>query len=369
MYVASIVTDAVGVWGRLLVTLEGLPDWQAVVLVVVASFVVARVIQVGGDAAVTRVTARIEGEVDDVVLGTLHPPLYLSVVVIGLYLATVQLSLGDGVVLPLQATTLTLLTVIWAVTLVRLGRRVSDAVTSAERVEAAVVPIFQNVWSALVLGVSLFLLLAYWRVDVTPLLASAGILGIVLGFAARDTIANLFGSVALYLDGTYQVGDYIVLEGGERGRVEDVSVRSTVIRTRDDVLVTVPNAALNAARVINESSPRRRRRIRIPVGVAYGTDFDLVEAELLAAAANEDLVLDQPRPRVRFRGFGDSALDVELLCWVNDPVLRGRATHQLNRAIYERFDDAGITIPFPQREVSLRDHTSAEPVGSPVRTD
>lgn len=357
------------IWGMLVDSLsrgvavvDGLPAWQAVAVVGVLSLILARIVQVGGDALVTRVTARIDGEIDDVVLQTIHPPLYVTIVVLGLYFAVTRLTLGDGIALPLRAGTLTILLALWAGTLVRLGRRVSDAITSAEQVQATVVPIFQNVWSAVVLGVSLFALLALWNVDVTPLLASAGIAGIVVGFAARDTIANLFGSVALYLDGTYEVGDFIVLESGERGRVEDVSVRSTVIRTRDDVLVTVPNSVLNAARVVNESAPRRRRRIRVPLGVAYGTDFDLAEREMLAAAAEEELVLEQPPPRVRFREFGDSALQLELLCWASDPVLRGRVRHRLNKAIYRRFADAGITIPFPQREISM----ATQPTESPA---
>ncbi|MDG5776127.1 mechanosensitive ion channel family protein [Haloarculaceae archaeon H-GB2-1] len=188
---------------------------------------------------------------------------------------------------------------------------------------------------------------------VTPLLASAGVLGIVVGLAARDTIANFFGSIALYFDGTYKVGDYIVLESGERGRVEDISIRSTVIRTRDDIFVTVPNSVLNTATIVNESTPRWDRRVCIEVGVAYGTDMDLVEETLLAIAADEDLVESHPNPRVRFRRFGDSSLEVELLCWIDAPVLRGRATHHLNRAVYDRFREVGIEIPFPQREVSV----------------
>jgi small-conductance mechanosensitive channel len=222
-------------------------------------------------------------------------------------------------------------------------------------VDQSVVPIFQNVWSFVVLSVAGFLLLTYWNIDVTPLLASAGILGIVIGLAARDTIANFFGSIALYFDGTYRVGDYIVLESGERGRVEDVSIRSTVIRTRDDILVTIPNSRLNSATVVNESAPDRERRIRIPVGVAYGSDLDHVEETLLGVAAAESLVLDRPTPRVRVRGFGDSAVDVELLCWIRDPVLRGRATHLLNKGVYAAFVETGIEIPFPQRDVHVVD--------------
>jgi small-conductance mechanosensitive channel len=335
-------------------TLAALPDWQALALIVVVSLGVARLIQVGGDVLIRRVTRRIDGEVDDIVLRGVHPAGYVTVVLVGAYLAREPIGLSGALDVGFTATVLSAITLVWTVTLLRVGRKASQAlVESADRVDQSVVPIFQNVWTLLVAGVGGFLLLTYWRIDVTPLLASAGVLGIIVGLAARDTIANFFGSIALYFDGTYKVGDYIVLETGERGRVEDISIRSTVVRTRDDVLVTIPNSRLNSATIVNESVPERERRIRIPVGVAYGSDLDRVEETLLSVAENESLVLEQPTPRVRVRGFGDSAVDLELLCWIRDPVLRGRASHLLNKGVYAAFDEAGVGIPYPQRDLHI----------------
>jgi small-conductance mechanosensitive channel len=335
--------------------LATLPRWQTFVVIVLASVLAARAVQVGGDALIRTLTARIEGEVDDVALRTVHPALYVSALLAGAYFARAPLALEASLDADFAAVVVSALILVWMATLVRLGRRVSKAITAAETAtaERSVVPVFQNVWSAAVIALSSFALLRIWDYDVTPLLASAGILGIILGFAARDTIANFFGSIALYFDGTYRVGDYIVTEDGDRGRVEDVSIRSTTIRTRDDVLVTLPNSSLNAARVINESGPKRERRIRIPVGVAYDSDLDHVEATLLDVAAAESLVLERPSPRVRFREFGDSAIDTELLVWVADPVLRGRATHLLVKAVHAALREADIAIPFPQREVRI----------------
>lgn len=115
----------------------------------------------------------------------------------------------------------------------------------------------------------------------------------------------------------------------------------------------MPNALLNSSKVVNESVPRTKRRIRVAVPVAYGTDYDHLESVLLGVAEEVSSVLDAPSPRVRFRSFGDSALELELLCWVPTPVLRGRVTHDLNVGIYEAFAAEGITVPFPQRDVRL----------------
>jgi small-conductance mechanosensitive channel len=340
-------------WGDLVASLQELPEWQALLVVVVGSVLVAVVIHVGGDVFIRRFTRRIDAEIDDIVLGRLHPPLYVSAILVGAYLARDALALDERLAFGVEAVVLSLLTVVWAYALTRIGREVSDELTADTQRDQSVVPIFQNVWSALVAGVSIYLLLVFWRIDVTPLLASAGIAGIVVGFAARDTIANFFGSIALYSDGTYKVGDYVVIESGERGRVEDISIRSTVIRTRDDVLVTVPNSVLNSAVIVNESAPQAKYRIRCPVGVAYGSDLDHVEEIMLRAAEETDVVLEDPHPRVRFRSFGDSALEVELLAWVRHPVQRGRGTHLLNSAVYRLFTEEGVEVPFPQRDVRL----------------
>ena len=333
--------------------LETLAAWQGFVVLILAGLVVGVFVRVVGDRFIKRVTARIDGEVDDIVLRGIHSATYVTLSIAGVYVGTQVYDIAPGVSVPLEAGTLSVIIVVWMVTLMRIGRRASTAAIDSRYVDRHVVPILQNIWSALIAGVAAFLLLVLWNIDVTPLLASAGVAGIIVGLAARDTLANFFGSLSLYLDGTYKVGDFVVLEGGERGRVEDISVRSTVIRTRDDILITIPNSKLSNAAIINESTPKTKRRIRVPIGVAYGTDIDIVEEKLLEVAAAEDLVLKRPKPRVRFREFGDSALEFELLCWVANPAQRARATHELNSGIYKRFQSDGIEIPFPQRDISV----------------
>jgi len=351
---AASYVDTVWEW------ILSLPRWQGFLLLVLTTVLLAKVVQVGGDVLIRRATRRIPTDVDDIIFETIHPPLYVTIVLVGSYLSVLGLGMAPDTTAQVESVVLSVLVVLWALTLTRVGRKVSTELTENSHIDTQVVPIFQNIWSVLVVAVSIYLLLDFWNIDPTPFLASAGIIGIVIGFAARDTIANFFGSIALYFDGTYTVGDYIVLESGERGRVEDISIRSTVIRTRDDMLVTVPNSVLNAARIINESTPDRERRVRIKIGVAYGSDADEVEETLRSVAETEALVIDRPKPRVRLRSFGDSALQYELLCWVNDPVLRGRATHELNTGVYKALREAGIEIPFPQRVVTMTDGEGSE---------
>jgi MscS family membrane protein len=193
----------------------------------------------------------------------------------------------------------------------------------------------------------------YLGISFTAVFASAGIAGIALALAARETLANFFGGISILMDRPFKTGDFILLESGERGMVVDVGMRSTRLLTRDDIQIAIPNSVITNTKIVNESAPQNRFRVRIKVGVAYGSDIDRVEQTLLAIAAENQLVSPSPDPRVRFRAFGDSALDFELLCWARRPLDKGRLVHELNQAIYKAFKAESIEIPFPQRDVHL----------------
>jgi small-conductance mechanosensitive channel len=227
--------------------------------------------------------------------------------------------------------------------------------------DARTLPLFDNLAKLLLIGGAAYGLLLAWDLNLAPWLASAGIVGIAVGFAAKDTLANVFGGLFIIVDAPYKIGDYINLDSGERGRVTGIGLRSTRLVTRDDVEITVPNAVIANAKIVNESGgPYEKSRVTLRVGVAYGTDVDRVHAVLLETARSVDEVLEDPAPRVRFTEMGDSALLFRVLCWIEQPELRGLALHRLNTAVYKALDREGIQIPFPQRDVHLH-HVTPEP--------
>jgi len=189
---------------------------------------------------------------------------------------------------------------------------------------------------------------------VHAVLASAGIAGFAVAMAAKDTLSNLFGGVAIFMDRPFRPGDYIVLDDNERGEVVQIGLRSTRILTRDNVMITIPNSIITNTRIVNQSSPMPMFRVRLKIGVAYGSDIRQVETILLEQVRSNPLAAQNPEPRVRFREFGDSSLNFELLCWARRPQDRGRLVHGLNTGIYDAFDEVGIEIPFPQRDVHLK---------------
>lgn len=205
---------------------------------------------------------------------------------------------------------------------------------------------------AAIIGIGLGILIV-WDINLTPLFASAGIAGIAVAMAAKDTLANFFGGLSLFMDKTFKEGDYIVLDSGERGEIVDIGMRSTRLKTRDDILITIPNSILANTKIINESAPIPLFRIRIPVGVAYGSKPDQVEQTLLDIALSSTDVIENPEPRVRFRALGNSSIDFELLCWVAEPSLKGLITHRLLKEIYNKLNTENISIPFPQMDVHV----------------
>jgi MscS family membrane protein len=208
--------------------------------------------------------------------------------------------------------------------------------------------------SVIIVGVLIMSLGARLGLPTYSLITGLGIGGLAVALAGREALSNIIGTIMIILDRPFKLGDYIVLGEGERGEVAEVGLRSTRIRTRDDILISIPNSVIANAKMINESAPVSMCRIRIRVEVAYGSDLTKVERILLTIAGQNESVLPEPTPRVRFRSFGDSALDLELLCWIDPPELKGRITHQLNWAIHEEFQKQGIEIPFPQRDVHIR---------------
>ena len=305
-----------------------------------------------------KLVSRSENDVDDRVVALPHRPIFLSFVFLGLGLATKRIELSG----PPEFITLGALKTIAVVIWYNMLRQLTDLLVEttgrnrdSKIVQTGMLVLIQNVVKVVLFALVVYFIFLAWDINVTAWVASAGIVGLALSFAARDTLSNLFAGVSITVDAPYKTGDYIIIESGERGVVTHIGLRSTRILTRDDVEITVPNGIIGNSKITNEAGgPSERHRIRIAVGVAYGSDMDHVIATLEKVAANHAEVCADPAPRVRFRQFGESSLDFELLCWIERPVDRGRLQHELGCAVYKALNDNDIEIPFPQRDLHVR---------------
>lgn len=307
-------------------------------------------------------------ETDYQIAHFLTSPVLQTTVTFAIVLALATLDFPGAIEHLLVKICITALLIFWGRAWFRATRVILKAM-EAERdrfhlFQPRTVPLYEMGIKLMLAGLFIYLFFMVWGIDATAWVASAGIIGIALGFAARDTIANLISGVSIVADAPYKIGDYIVLDTGERGVVTSLGIRSTRLMTRDDVEVSIPNAVIGTAKIINESGgPYVRHRIRIPIGVAYDSDIDTVIDTLREVAAENDYVVDEPAARVRIRGFGDNAIEMELLGWIKRPADRGMTIHRLNYRIIKRFREEGIQIPFPQRDVHIRDGMgSSDPV-------
>ncbi len=308
---------------------------------------------------VGRWVGKTETTIDDDLIKLMHRPVFMVVLLIGLGMAVVQAGFLGAALGPTLAILKTLGIVFLAVFAIRASNVILEALSrNRDRfplIQSRTLPLFYNITLLIVIGAALYFLCLAWEINPSAWLASAGIIGLALSFAAKDSLANLFAGAFILADAPYKIGDFILLDSGERGQVTHIGLRSTRMLTRDDVEITVPNAVMGNSKITNESGgPYVKERIRIRVGVAYGTDIDRVEELLLGIAVSHPEITEDPEPKVRFKDFGDSALLVELRGWISEPVLRGRVSHMLRKEIYKCFLAEGIEIPYPKLDVSLQ---------------
>jgi len=299
---------------------------------------------------------------DDQLLQHLRKPVFTTVLYFGLTLAinAAQLPIGTQTVVKLL---LSVIVVSWMRATFRISTSLLDILGHQSRfrlVEARTMPMIDLSAKLFTILIGSYVLLLVWGINPVGWLASAGIVGIAIGFAAKDTLANLFSGFFIVADAPYKIGDYINLDTGERGKVTTIGLRSTRLLTRDDVEITIPNGVIANAKIVNESGgPYLKMRVRVSVGVAYGSDVDQICELLQEIAVEHKEVCTHPEPRTRMRGFGASSLDFDLMVWIEHPEYRGRIQHELYMQIYKTFATEDIEIPYAKQDLYIKEFPRA----------
>lgn len=215
-------------------------------------------------------------------------------------------------------------------------------------------PLFRKVLILVTLFIAFTIVLSHFGIEITALIATAGVASLAIALAAQDTLTNMLAGFMILSDRPFKEGDRIELESGLHGDVLQIGIRSTKIMTRDNLLVVVPNREIANAFIFNHTLSDPRLRLRIPVGVAYGTDLHHAKEIILEVLARNEYVLPEPAPVVYFTEFGDSSLNLLIRCWIGNAVDRSRAIDSINMAVKDAFEAHGIEIPFPQRDLHLK---------------
>lgn len=342
-----------------------LPPWANEPYVVALGLVAVSVVAAFALELVLRLTLgrlanRTKTDLDDKIFEALRLPIFVSVLLLGIYAAGIRVQLSQHPQFFLRGVLQTVAVFLWSRACSQVGGFALDALTAkaetTDLVQARTLPIFaMSLKVAIGAGAVYFTFLA-WDIDVTAWLASAGVVGIAVGFAAKDSLANLFAGVFIVVDGPYQVGDFIVLDGSLRGMVSHIGIRSTRVLTRDDVEITVPNSVIAGGKIVNESGgPYVKQRVRVRVEAAYGCDVDQVSEVLLSCPEGVEHICESPEARIRFREFGASGLVFDLLVWSDRPDKRGRIISDLNFRVYKSFEKAGIEIPYTKQDLYIKE--------------
>jgi MscS family membrane protein len=337
-------------------------------LIVAGGYLVSLLVDQVGFRMMSRITAHTDTKFDDDIVAALRMPIRRTIVLVALWFA---ISLTD--ILPqlrfvINGIVATWALSIWTQTSFGLTELVVTWLSNIEGRFTAVTKSTSPAWKMaahlLSVSVAAYFFFLCWDFDVTGWLASAGIIGVAVGFGAKDTMANLFAGIGILADQTYKLGDFLLLDTGERGRVTDIGLRSTRLLTLDEMEIIVPNSAMATAKIINESGgPRECERIAIDVSIAYGSDVDQVREMLLGVAMDTEGVLKNDpnrKPAVHFVAMGDSALEFKLLCFIGLPEHRPDVIDRLNSGVYKMLTEANIEIPFPQRTIHMAQDTQTE---------
>jgi potassium-dependent mechanosensitive channel len=227
--------------------------------------------------------------------------------------------------------------------------------------------LFSKLFKIVLFGLAVLVALSSIGIDITALAVFTGAVGVGVGFGLQAVISNFVAGIILLLERSLKIGDFIELSSGARGEVREINIRNTVVTTNDNIDIIVPNSEFVNGTVTNWTFRDAHRRLRIPFGVAYGTDKELVrKAGLEAAASVEHTLTGQPRwePQVWLVGFGDNSLNFELVVWLTPTAVKRPAA--VNAAYCWTLETTlrrhGIEIPFPQRDLHI--HT-----GAPLRID
>ncbi len=309
----------------------------------------------------SKIARKTSSDIDDRIVKATKLPLYLLVLFFGAKTALVPLNLSEKAL--------------------GITNNIFDSflIVIAAKVIISIINIFIDVWGknftertksdvddqllsmlhkfiniAAVIVVFLFIL-SVWGIEIGPLLASLGIAGIAIGFAVKDSLANIFGGIQLILDKTFKVGDKVELQDGTVGVIQDISLRSTRLRTYDNELIIIPNGKLTNENVKNHVQPDLKMRVRVPFGVEYGSDPKKVKEVVLKAIKKIDTVIDDPEPDVLFMEMADFSLNFRAQFWVDSYEKWFNSKIKANEVIYEALNKSGIGIPFPTRTLYMHE--------------
>lgn len=317
---------------------------------------IAKIVAVVLRKYLKKITERTKTKFDDVLLEKIEPFLIYVIVLIGVRFVLLHIGIMNLLISRIINSFIAILAVYFVIIIIEMF--INFWGTSwAKRTKSgvdAMLPLVHKFSKVVLIIACLMFILDIWDKDLTGFVAGLGIVGIVLGFALKDSLGNIFGGISIILDKTYRIGDRIKIDSGESGIVYDISLRSTKIKTWDNDIIIIPNGKMANSKIQNYVQPSIKSRGVIEFFVAYGSDVDKVKRVIIKAIKKVENVLDEPAPSVDFMKMNDFSLDFKAKFWVDDVAKRYGTKENATSVIYKTLKKEGINIPFPTRTVYLK---------------
>jgi small conductance mechanosensitive channel len=211
----------------------------------------------------------------------------------------------------------------------------------------------------IIYATGIILVLDVLGLNIMPFVAGAGVAGIAIGFAAKDTLSNLIAGILLIIDRPFEVGDRIEIWTAPKnsatwGDVIDIGLRATKIRTTDNIVIIIPNNEIMTRDIINYTTITKEIRVRIPIGIAYDADIKKAKELITKIALELDWVMREPAPKVVVSSFGASSVDLQARIWISRPRRRMDTISHVTDRVKEVFQEEGIEIPYPKRDIYIK---------------
>lgn len=301
-----------------------------------------------------------ETRVDDIIIRSLKTPSVYWIVAVGLYAGLSISDLPEKYVFYFSKTIHIIIILSVTLAVANLTGKIFRNYIQKSNLPIPTTGLAYGILKSFIIIIGFLIILSVLGISIAPLLTALGVGGLAVALALQDTLANLFAGIHILMEKSVRVGDFIRLETGQEGYVEDITWRTTRVRMLPNNIVVIPNSKLAQSVVTNYYLPEKRMSLLIPIGVSYSSDPEKVE-QILVGEAKKAVgeipgLLGEPEPFVRFiPGYGESSLDFTLICQVREFVDQYLAQHELRKRIFKRFKEEGIEIPFPHRTVYLRE--------------
>jgi MscS family membrane protein len=353
-------------------------EWGVFLVSLLFWFLIGLIIFFVLDPFVKLLTKKTETKIDDEILAIVKGPIFGLIVIYGVVSSIKVLNVPWSWVntMELLYAMLVIMLVAWMAfkilkdVLLIWGKAYSEK-TDTE-IDDIMLPLFEKVGMIVIIIIAIIAILNLLGIDVTMLVAGMGVMGLVIAFAAQDTLGNFISGMFLLTDRPFKVGDLVLMENGDYCRVEHIGMRSTKLyNTFDHDVIILPNSKIANEKVINLTEPDNKMKIQVIMGVDYSTDINQAKDIMLTIAKTHKGVMQEEghSPFVRVVEFADSAIMIKLYAWVYHLTDQWKVASELREEMFYTFKKVGIEIPFPQRVVHMeKDASQANPAPGPERT-